>query len=281
MTSPATAEDGASASTGSILLAGAGRMGQAMLNGWLAMGIRGRCLTVVDPMPSAELAETCRTHEIRLNPDSLITPDILVLAVKPQMLDSVVPALAPIAGPQMLLLSVIAGKTVADLQARFPAVPVLVRAMPNTPAAVGRGITGVACHGPISPGQHAAVDQLLRAIGQVEWLVSEAAIDAVTAVSGSGPAYVFYLTECLAKAGEAAGLDPEMAARLARATVEGAGELMFRQPELTPTVLRQNVTSPAGTTAAGLEVLAAPDGLEPLIRRTVAAAQRRAGELAG
>ena len=204
-------------------------MGSAMLDGWLAMGIPGHDMTVVEPAPSPELAATCRTHGIGLNPSSLAGPDILVLAVKPQMLDDVAPTLAPVVTAATLLVSVIAGKTVADLRSRFPAVSVVVRAMPNTPAAVGRGITGVASEGDLSETRRASVDRLLQAIGRVEWLSSEAAIDAVTAVSGSGPAYVFYLTECLAKAGEAAGLDAQLAARLARATVEGAGELMFRQ----------------------------------------------------
>ena len=281
MTSPGPADGGAA--TGSILLAGAGRMGQAMLEGWLATGIAGRSLTVVDPFASDDLKALCAAQDIGLNPplDGRAPPDILVLAVKPQMLDAVAPALAPVVGPRTLLVSIIAGKTVGDLSARFPAARVLVRAMPNTPAAVGRGITGVASEGDITAAQRAAVDHLLRAVGQVEWLASEALIDAVTAVSGSGPAYVFYLTECLARAGEAAGLDAGLAARLARATVEGAGELMFRQPDLSPAVLRQNVTSPGGTTAAALDVLAAPDGLDLLVKRTVAAAQRRAHDLSG
>ena len=268
---------------GSILLVGAGRMGRALLEGWLAMGVEGRDLAVIDPHPSGELEDLCRRCGVALNPPvaDLGPPDILVLAVKPQMLDAAAPSLASTLGPGSLLLSIIAGKTMQDLTARFPAARVLVRAMPNTPAAVGRGITGVAAHGDITAAQRDTVSRLLEAVGRVEWLPSEALIDAVTAVSGSGPAYVFYLTECLAKAGEAAGLEPAVAARLARATVEGAGELMFRQPDLTPASLRQNVTSPAGTTAAALDVLAAPGGLEPLMARTVAAALRRARDLAG
>ncbi len=256
-------------------------MGSAMLDGWLAMGIPGQDLTVVDPAPSAELAANCRTHGVHLNPKQLARPDIVILAVKPQVLDSVVPTLEPIVTAATLLVSVVAGKTMADLRTRFPAAEVVIRAMPNTPAAVGRGITGVASQGDLSNAQRTAVDRLLTSIGQVEWLASEADIDAVTAVSGSGPAYVFYLTECLAKAGEAAGLDAQLAGRLARATVEGAGELMFRQPEVGPAMLRQNVTSPGGTTAAALEVLGSPDGLGPLMVRAVAAARRRAGELSG
>ena len=279
MSTPAPARAGER--VGSILLAGAGRMGSAMLDGWLAMGIPGQDLTVVDPAPSPELAATCRMEGVSLNPQEIGRPDIVILAVKPQVLDSVVPTLSPIVTAATLLVSVVAGKTMADLQARFPVAEVLVRAMPNTPAAVGRGITGVASQGDLSAAQQDAVDRLLRSIGQVEWLASEADIDAVTAVSGSGPAYVFYLTECLAKAGEAAGLDAQLAGRLARATVEGAGELMYRQPEVGPAILRQNVTSPGGTTAAALDVLSSPDGLAPLMIRAVAAARQRAGELSG
>jgi pyrroline-5-carboxylate reductase len=197
------------------------------------------------------------------------------------MLESAAPGIATLTGPQTLLISVLAGKTIADLLARLPQAGAIVRAMPNTPAAVGRGITGIAAGPFVTPAQRATAQALLSAIGQVEWLESEALIDAVTAVSGSGPAYVFYLTECLARAGEAAGLPADLAMRLARATVEGSGELMFRDSGTAPGQLRVNVTSPGGTTAAALEVLMAPDGLGPLMERAVAAAKRRAGELAG
>jgi pyrroline-5-carboxylate reductase len=153
--------------------------------------------------------------------------------------------------------------------------------MPNLPASIGRGATGAAASAEVEEGQRLVADLLLRSVGVVEWLPSEDLVDAVTAVSGSGPAYVFHLAECLAAAGIAAGLPDDLARRLARATVTGAGELLF-QSDLPPERLRENVTSPGGTTAAALEVLmAAPGGLEDLMRKAVAAAHRRARELAG
>lgn len=268
---------------GSLLLVGAGKMGGAMLEGWLALGLEGSEVCIVDPRPSPALIALAARHAMALNPPggTAAPPDVLVLAVKPQMLDAALPGIAALVTPETLVLSIIAGKTVADLGARLPQARTIVRAMPNTPAAVGRGVTGVVAGGPLSASHRDIVDRLLSAVGRVEWLDREGLIDAVTAVSGSGPAYVFYLAECLAKAGEAAGLEPGLAARLARATVEGAAELMFRSPDVTPAILRQNVTSPAGTTAAGLTVLGAPDALGPLMERTVAAAKRRAEELAG
>jgi pyrroline-5-carboxylate reductase len=184
-------------------------------------------------------------------------------------------------GPQTLVVSILAGKTLADIAARFPRAGAIVRAMPNLPAAVGRGITGVAADKGVTAEQRGATNALLSAIGEVEWLPDESLIDAVTAVSGSGPAYVFYLVECLTRAGTELGLPPESAARLARATIEGAGELLHKSPERSPADLRESVTSRGGTTAAALEVLMAPDGLAPLMVRTAAAAKRRAGELAG
>jgi len=166
--------------------------------------------------------------------------------------------------------------------ARLTQVRAVVRAMPNTPASVGRGITGAFANPAVGPAERAMTAALLGAIGRVEWVDREALIDVVTAVSGSGPAYVFYLTECLAEAGVAAGLAPDLAQRLARATVEGAGELMHQQAATAPATLRQNVTSPAGTTAAALAVLMdARAGLPDLMVRAVAAAKRRAGELSG
>ena len=152
--------------------------------------------------------------------------------------------------------------------------------MPNLPASVGRGISGAVANNEVSAWQKAIADTLLKGVGRVEWVDREALIDAVTGVSGSGPAYVFYLVECLAKAGEAEGLPPDLALRLARATVEGAGELLFKS-DLSAATLRQNVTSPGGTTAAGLQILMADNGLEPLIAGTVRAARRRAAELSG
>lgn len=252
-----------------------------MLEGWLKVGVNPACVSVIDPRPSDEMARLCREHGIALNPDQPAASDVLVLAIKPQMLDEAAPALNRSIGPQTLVISILAGKTIGDLKSRLPAAASIVRAMPNLPASIGRGATGAAASEAVTEEQRLMADTLLRSNGIVEWLPSEELIDAVTAVSGSGPAYVFHLVECLAEAGIAAGLPPDLAGRLARATVTGAGELLF-QSELPPGTLRQNVTSPGGTTAAALEVLMAEErGLKALMREAVAAAKRRAGELSG
>ncbi len=267
----------------SILLFGAGKMGGAMLEGWLKHGLEGRAVTIIDPHPSKEITSLAAAQGCRLNPPeaNLELQQVVVLAIKPQMLDVAANMLARVVGPETLVISVLAGKTIQNLASRMPKAKSFVRAMPNTPASVGRGITGVAASSQVSAPEREVAQTLLSSIGQVEWLASEAQIDAVTAVSGSGPAYVFYLTECLAKAGESAGLAPDLAMRLARATVEGAGELMYQDKATPASTLRQNVTSPAGTTAAALEVLMAGDGLASLMERAVLAARNRAGELAG
>jgi pyrroline-5-carboxylate reductase len=263
----------------SIVLAGAGKMGGAMLKAWLDRGLGGPGLTVIDPHPSPEVAALAQAGAFLLN-EPCSPPEVLVLAIKPQSLDEAV-SLAPLAAQETLVISILAGKTLADIAARFPQARAIIRAMPNLPAAVGRGITGVAASDAVIPAQKHAADALLAAIGGVEWLPDERLIDAVTAVSGSGPAYVFYLAECLASAGTSLGLPPEVAARLARATIEGAGELLYQSPGRTPADLRESVTSRGGTTAAALDVLMAAEGLEPLVARAVAAAKRRADELAG
>lgn len=266
-------------SFGSIVLAGAGKMGGAMLKAWLDKGLGGHRLTVIDPQPSPEVVAEAEAGAFALN-QPCDPPDVLVLAIKPQSLDEA-GALAPLAAPETLVISILAGKTLADISARFPRARAILRAMPNLPAAVGRGITGIAGNAAVTSSQKIAADVLLSAVGRVEWLPDERLIDAVTAVSGSGPAYVFYLAECLASAGRDLGLPPEIAARLARATIEGAGELLYQSPERTPADLRESVTSRGGTTAAALDVLMAADGLAPLVTRAVAAAKRRADELSG
>jgi pyrroline-5-carboxylate reductase len=265
-----------------ILLLGAGKMGGAMLEGWLKGGTLPSDVTVIDPFPSDRM-KALAAEGLRLSPpvDSIGQVDCIVLAIKPQMLDAAGETLAAVAGPETLLISVLAGKTIANLRARAPRVRAVVRAMPNTPAAVGRGITGCAASPEVSADQREFTTRLLSAIGRVEWVADEGLIDAVTALSGSGPAYVFHLVEAMADAGTAAGLPPDLAMRLARATVEGAGELLFQDAETSAAQLRQNVTSPAGTTAAALEVLMADDGMRPLLKQAVAAAKRRAGELSG
>ena len=265
-----------------LVLVGAGKMGGAMLEGWLRVGLDPAGTTVLDPRISDEMAGFCRSQGIALNPDApRPAPDVLVLATKPQSLDDAAPAVDRILGPETLVISILAGKTVGDLRARLPRARSVVRAMPNLPASIGRGATGAAASPEVTAAQRETADTLLRCNGIVEWVASEDLIDAVTALSGSGPAYVFHLAECLAEAGVAAGLPPDLAARLARATVEGAGELLFRS-ELSPATLRQNVTSPGGTTAAALQILMAEEGgMRDLMRAAVAAAKRRAEELAG
>ena len=265
-----------------LALVGAGKMGGALLQGWLTLGLPPAGVNVLDPFPSSDLAALCAARGVALNParENVAAPDVVVLAIKPQMLDEAAPALARLIGPGTLVISIMAGKTIGDIEARLPA-GAIVRAMPNTPASVGRGITGVAANSAVGAAQKAMTDALLGAIGAVVWVPDETLIDAVTAVSGSGPAYVFHLVECLAAAGVAAGLPADVALRLARATVEGSGELLYREPGVSAEQLRKNVTSPGGTTAAALEVLMGPEGLGPLMEKAVAAAKRRAAELSG
>jgi pyrroline-5-carboxylate reductase len=260
----------------SIFLVGAGRMGGALLRGWLEAGFSPGSLAVAELQPSPEIAALLKEKAIAAAPRS--APDVLVLAVKPQVMDTVLPAVAPMAGPDTAVLSIAAGRTIASIAAHFPPGTAAVRAMPNLPASIGRGITVACANAEVTPQRRALCDALLRAAGEVAWTHDEGLIDAVTAVSGSGPAYVFYLAECLAEAGVAAGLPQELAAQLARATVTGAGELLHRST-LSPAELRENVTSPGGTTAAGLSILMGEAGLEDLIKKTVAAAARRSREL--
>lgn len=265
-----------------LVLIGAGKMGGAMLEGWLRIGMNPAGISLVDPNPSDEMVKLASEKGMALNPsaDEIAPTEVLVLATKPQMLDTAAPAVQAYIQPKTLVISVLAGKTLGDLSARLPNANALIRAMPNLPASVQRGATGAAAGAGVSSAQRAMADALLRSTGVVEWLESETLIDAVTAVSGSGPAYVFHLVECMAAAGVAAGLPADIAERLARATVEGAGELLHQSP-LSPATLRQNVTSPAGTTAAALSVLMADDGMKPLVTKAVAAAKRRAEELSG
>lgn len=266
--------------SGTLVLAGAGRMGSAMLQGWVALGLDAARVSVIDPQPQpAAAALTARG--LRLNPaaETAVPASVLVLAVKPQTAPVAAAALARFVDAGTLIVSIMAGRTLRFLQEAFPGAA-CVRSMPNTPAALGQGIT-VAVPGPgVSAAQRALAHQLLAAVGAVEWVEDETLLDAVTAVSGSGPAYVFLLAECLAQAGVEAGLPAPLAARLARETLVGAAELLRRSP-LDPRQLRGEVTSPGGTTAAALEVLNGSDGLAPLMRKAVAAAARRSRELAG
>ena len=262
--------------TGTIVLAGAGKMGGAMLTGWLAQGLDPKRVVVIEPSPSVEIGALADKF-IRLNPKQTIAADTLVIALKPQTFRETGGVLKAFVGAGTLAVSIMAGTTIAALQQVCG--EMVVRAMPNTPAAIGRGITVAVAAPKVSAAQRATADALLRATGSVEWVADEGLMDAVTAVSGSGPAYVFLLAEELARAGVAAGLPPELAAKLARETVSGSGELLHRS-ELSPATLRQNVTSPGGTTAAALEVLMGSDGMEKLMTRAVAAATQRSKDLA-
>ncbi|MCP4617574.1 MAG: pyrroline-5-carboxylate reductase [Bradyrhizobium sp.] len=262
--------------TGTIVLAGAGKMGGAMLTGWLAGGLDAGRVVVVEPHPSDEI-KALAAKGVSLNPKASAAAETLVVAVKPQTFREAGPMLKPFVGPSTLVVSIMAGTKISALEEVCGGMA--VRAMPNTPAAIGRGITVAVPARNVSAAQRATADALLRATGSVEWVEDEKLMDAVTAVSGSGPAYVFLLAEELARAGVEAGLPAELATRLARETVAGSGELLHRS-ELPAATLRQNVTSPGGTTAAALEVLMAKDGLQPLMIRAIAAATKRSIELA-
>jgi pyrroline-5-carboxylate reductase len=263
---------------GTIVLCGAGKMGGAMLSGWLAQGLDARSVGVIEPHPSDEISALV-TKGVRLNPTPKQVGAVatLVVALKPQMFREAGPTLKQFAGSSTLVVSIMAGTTIASIEEVCGGS--VVRAMPNTPAAIGRGITVAVTAKNVSAGQRAVADALLRATGSVEWIDDENLMDAVTAVSGSGPAYIFLLAEELARAGVEAGLPPELATKLARETVAGSGELLHRS-ELPSATLRQNVTSPGGTTAAALEVLMGPDGMQSLLTRAVAAATKRSKELA-
>jgi pyrroline-5-carboxylate reductase len=274
--------------SGSVLLVGAGRMGGALLKGWLAGGFPAERIFVQEPSPPPDVAEAMAGAGVRVGepPGMDTAPQVMLLAIKPQAMDAVLPGVAPLAGPQTVVLSIAAGTSIASIARHFAADTAIIRAMPNTPAAIGRGITALCASAHASAPQRAACEALLKAGGETVWVDAESLIDAVTAVSGSGPAYVFLLAECLAEAGRAAGLNAELAAKLAGATVSGAGELLHRSPQ-SPAELRRNVTSPGGTTQAALDVLMGsgeagmPHPLQELMTQAVAAALRRAGELAG
>jgi pyrroline-5-carboxylate reductase len=266
---------------GRVVLVGAGKMGGAMAAGWLKGGLKGTSLAILEPNPSEDIRALAAASGASLNPEAPGQPDVLALAIKPQSLDAVAPHVAGLAGAQTLVLSILAGKTIANLTARLPGAGAVVRAMPNTPAAIGRGVTAAFAGAGVTDRQRAFTEMLLGAVGAVFWLSDEAEIDAVTAISGGGPAYVFALTEALARAAEALGLPADLAMRLARGTVEGAGELMRREQATPPAELRRNVTSPGGTTAAALAILQGDGGLDALMTRAAEAARARAAEMAG
>ena len=266
--------------SGVLVLVGAGKMGSALLEGWIRLGLDPQNIAVIEPaIPPHIAALTQRGLQLNPTPRALKNVAAIVLAVKPQVAPQAIPPLAPLVSPSTVVVSIMAGRTLKFLSDALAKPCAIVRAMPNTPAAIGRGITvAVPLHA--NEAQRALADRLLSATGAVEWTADEALMDAVTAVSGSGPAYVFLLAEALTEAGVAAGLPHELAVKLARETVTGAGELLHRSP-LEAAVLRENVTSPAGTTAAALAVLMGQDGLASLMEKAVAAATKRSRELAG
>lgn len=274
------------ATGGALLLAGAGRMGGALLAGWLDHGLDPAKVFVQDPALPPETAARLAAAGVRCAPAFSVLPvlDVLVLAVKPQVMDAALPPLSGFVSPATLVVSIAAGRTIASIARHVPPGTAIVRAMPNTPAAIGRGMTVCCGNAAVTPAQLALCQDLLSAVGEADWVTEEADMDAVTAVSGSGPAYVFLLAECLAAAAREEGLNAALAGKLARVTVAGAGELLLRRGECEPARLREEVTSPGGTTAAALAVLMGKDGggdgLGPLLRRAVAAAARRSRELA-
>lgn len=263
---------------GPILLVGAGKMGHALIAGWIGKGvIEPKGIFIYDPYLSDDEINGLNNLGISWEGPFAYcqSPSVIIMAVKPQIMDTVFPGFArEKIAPHTIVLSIAAGKTLASFEQHLPQNAPVVRAMPNTPAAIGRGMTVLCANGHVTPSQRTLCNKLMSAVGEVGWVEDEALMDAVTAVSGSGPAYVFLLAETLAAAGIKAGLDPLLAVQLARATIAGSGELMFQSLDPAAT-LRQNVTSPGGTTAAALEVLMANDGLAPLMDRAIAAAVTR------
>jgi pyrroline-5-carboxylate reductase len=261
-----------------LVLLGCGKMGSAMLQGWLGQGLLPQSTWVIDPNPSDWLNELA-PQGLHLNAELPAEPAVVLIAVKPQMMGDALPAVAAFGSKDTVLVTVAAGTTISAYEKVFGKGARIVRAMPNTPAAVGRGITAIIGNSAATRDDLKLAEVLLSAVGVVVRLEAEQQMDAVTAVSGSGPAYVFHLIEALAAAGEAEGLSAPLAMQLARATVTGAGELAHRSDE-TAAQLRINVTSPGGTTAAALSVLMDPvTGFGPVLRRAVKAAADRGREL--
>jgi pyrroline-5-carboxylate reductase len=267
-------------SRATLVLVGCGKMGSALLRGWIVSKPSWRFFVVepegLPPELAAAPAVSCFRSPLEILEGA--APDVVLFAVKPQIIDDVLPHYRRWVGGPTLFVSIVAGRTIAGITGRVGAAPV-VRTMPNMPAAIGRGITVACANERVTAEQRRLCDQLLAAVGESAWVEDEALLDAVTAVSGSGPAYVFLLIEALAEAAELSGLPRDLALRLARSTVAGSGELARVSSE-SPAQLREGVTSPGGTTRAALDVLMAGDGLAPLIRRAVAAAAARSRQLA-
>jgi len=265
---------------GPLLLIGAGKMGGALLEGWLKQGLDPATVFIQDPALSDAMGAFAARHGIVANdaPELPAPPAVILIAVKPNIAEKILPEVEPMVGERTVVLSIAAGRTLESLSRHLPDTVAVVRAMPNTPASVGQGITVCIANANVSAEQRRECDALLSAVGDVVWVEDEALLDPVTAVSGSGPAYVFLLAECLEQAGIDAGLSPEHARQLARATVAGAGALLAQSDDDAAT-LRKNVTSPGGTTAAALEVLMDEERMKNLLSRAVAAAAKRSREL--
>lgn len=266
---------------GPVVLVGAGKMGGAILEGWLRSGLDPERVVVLDPNVPDEISASLSARGVLVNPalDAIPAPSVLLLAVKPQVAPAVLATVRGIVKSDTLVVSIMAGRTIGFLQDGLPRGTAVVRTIPNTPAAIGQGITVAVLNGQATPEDRALTAALLSALGPVEWVEDEGLIDVATAVSGSGPAYVFLLAEALAAAGAKAGLPADLADRLARATVAGSGALLAHTGTA-PAVLRTNVTSPGGTTAAALAVLMNDaHGFGPLLVEAVHAALNRSREL--
>ncbi|MHC8510229.1 MAG: pyrroline-5-carboxylate reductase [Rhodospirillales bacterium] len=272
-----------------VLLSGCGKMGGALLKGWLAEGLSASDITVVDPNPAGPIpgagpggvtGGVTAVRDVADLPQDF-TPETAVLAVKPQMMDDVLPGHRRFAEAGSLIISIAAGPRISYYENALGADARIVRAMPNTPAAIGLGITALAANAHVDEAGFARAETLMRAVGETVRLDDENLMDAVTAVSGTGPAYVFLLAEHLAAAGEKAGLPADLSLLLARATVAGAGALLGAEAETPPATLRENVTSPGGTTAAAMEVLMGESDWRAALDKAVQAAKARSRELAG
>ncbi len=266
---------------GPLLLVGCGKMGGALLEGWLSQGVSPAEVWIVEPNAASIQGFTARGVQHAAEPGVLpgdFAPALMVFAVKPQMLAAALPAYRGFAAQGAAALSIAAGWRIAGFEQALGAATPIVRAMPNTPAAVGRGMTVLCANSKAGAKLRDTCGELLAAVGEIAWVDDEGLMDAVTAVSGGGPAYVFLLIECLARAGAEAGLPEDLAMLCARVTVAGAGELVHMASE-PASQLRENVTSPGGTTLEALKILMAEDGLQPLMTRAIAAATARSREL--
>jgi len=266
-----------------LLLVGCGKMGSALLEGWLERGIAPNAITIIEPNAEVgkQLSQDKGVSVLASSVDIAANyqPEIIVFAVKPQIMADIVPDFKSFAGTGTVFLSIAAGKTIEFFENHLSTVAPIVRSMPNTPAAIQRGIAAVCANSPVTNAHRRLCQNLLEAVSDVIWIDDESLMDTVTAVSGSGPAYVFLLAECMAEAGISAGLPVDLAYQLARATVAGSGEMLHQMTDA-PSTLRENVTSPGGTTAAALDILMDKHGLQSLLTKAIAAATARSKELA-